>query len=63
MDHRIRQARNIQREFAGSAIVQNPDRVIVADAAVRQQDVKRVNVTVQPTPNLQETVPIFYAIN
>ena len=24
---------------------------------------RRVNVTVQPTPNLQETVPIFYAIN
>jgi len=24
---------------------------------------QRVNETVQPTPNLQETVPIFYAIN
>ena len=24
---------------------------------------RRVNVTVQPTPNLKETVPTFYAIN
>ena len=48
-----------------SFLESGPEQAISRSSGVRWRVTisRRVNEAVQPTPNLQETVPIFYAIN